>query len=94
MLNKLENNLEGALEHYNKSLDISIKANNRYAQGRLYNNIANIWEMTMDFERAIEFQKLRLDIATDQNESDSIIKACSCLAALYHTIDDCPNAIR
>ena len=82
------------MDHYNEALDIAIKANNKFGQARIYNNIANILELLMDFERAIEYHKLRLDIATEIEDRDGIVKACSSIAALYHTIGEYENAIR
>jgi len=83
-----------ALERYNTSLEICTKANNKWGMGRLYNNIANIYEMTMDFDKAIEFQKKRQDIAVQLKDRDGNIKSCACLAALYHVKNDDHTAIR
>ena len=91
---KLQWRLSEAIERYNQSLDICIKANNKWGMARLYNNIANIYEMTMDFERAIEFQKLRLDIATELGDRDGYVKSCVCVAAMYHVLGDNHNASR
>lgn len=82
------------MDHYNAALDIAKKANNKFGQGRIYNNIANIFELLMDFEQAIEYQKQRLDIATEIEDRDGIVKACSTIATLYHTIGDYESSIQ
>ena len=93
LLDKIEWKLKSAMDHYNAALDIAKKANNKFGQGRIYNNIANILELLMDFEQAIEYQKQRLDIATEIEDRDGIVKACSTIAALYHTIGDYESSI-
>lgn len=48
----------------------------------------------MDYEKAVEYQKLRLDIATQLRDRDGEAKGCAALGALYHGLKDFPNSIR
>ena len=90
---KLQWKLSEALDRFNQSLEICQKANNKWGISRLYNNIANIYEMTMDFETAIKFQKDRLAIAKQLQDRDGLVKSCSCIAAMYHVLGEDQLAI-
>ena len=94
VINKLEWRLGEALEYYKTSLTFALKQNNKYAQGRLYNNMANILEIQMDYQEAIEKHKLHLGLAIMLSDRDGIVKSCGAIASLYHTIHDIPNTLR
>lgn len=93
VLLKLQWKLSEALERYDLSLEICKKMNNRWGMSRLYNNMANIYEMTMDFEKAIQYQKDRLELAKQLEDQDGLVKSCACIAAMYHTLHDHQSAI-
>ena len=94
VINKQEWKLAKAMECYDASLNLAVKHNNKYAQGRLYNNMANILELQMDYEQAIEYHQKHLDVAVELNNRDGIVKSCGALASLYHTIEDLPTTVR
>ena len=85
--------LSEAMERFETTLDLCKKRNNRWGMSRMYNNIANIYEMTMDFEQAIKYQKDRFDLAKQLEDRDGFVKSCASIAALYHTLQDSKSAI-
>lgn len=81
------------MECYKGSLELAIKHNNKYAQCRLYNNLANIEELLMNFEAAIEYQLQNLAVAKVLKNRDTIVKACGAIAGYYHTLDNLDEAV-
>ena len=74
------------MEFYQAALDIATKRNDGNAKLRLYCNMANVMELQMQFEAAIEYMEKMLEIATDKKKRDSVVKACGTLASLHHLL--------
>ena len=85
--------LSEALDRFEQVLELCKKRNNRWGMSRIYNNMANIYEMTMDFEKAIKYHKDRLELAKQLEDRDGFVKACAGIAALYHVQEDNQSAI-
>ena len=90
---KMQWKLSEALERYDKTLELCKKRNNKWGMSRIYNNMANIYEMTMDFDKAIKYHKDRLELAKQLEDRDGFVKSCASIAALNHTKQDNQGAI-
>lgn len=93
VLCKMKGKLAKALEYYEQALGMVKKRNERWCVARLYNNIANIHELTANYEEAIKYHLLRIEIAEELPDLDGISKASSSLAAMYHAQGDIEKSI-
>ena len=63
------------------------------ANGRILNNMSNVYENVGDFESAIECQLKRMDIVTDLCDVNSQIKCAASLGSFYQLMGQIRDSI-
>ena len=71
------------MEHYKKSLSISIEVGDRGGEGVVYNNIGSVYKSLGDFQGAIEYYKRSLSIAKEVGNRSAEGYAYGYLCLLY-----------
>ncbi|MBO3697335.1 ATP-binding protein [Roseivirga sp. E12] len=86
-------NLEVGLEHLFLALDIIDPKLDPKAYGNTINNIAGIYLMSEDYEKAIEYYKLTQDFARANNDQFLLLKGIQNVAVPLTFIDEYDSAI-
>ena len=86
-------NLETGLEHLFRALDIIDSKSDPKAYGNTINNIAGIYLMSEDYDKAIEYYKLTQDFAKANNDQFLLLKGVQNVAVPLTFIEEYDSAI-
>ncbi len=90
----ISGDLEGALEYYQKSLNINAASNDSSGLALNYSNLSNIYLELGDYNQAIDFYYKGLNLARKQGDSLTMGDIYNNLANLYNSLNENKKSIQ